>query len=224
MRTSFVAFWKGTAMFQFSVVCIFIVPMVYKNENQPDPNIRLVQAAGLLFLSAMPIVTLSYVTTPFVKTVFINLPSTARLSRDSLARFSKRLPPDTLLEFTTLRAFPFQRNTAVMLSELQALKPQWWRFANIERVKTKEFERLQRQKSLWRRLLQIVNEPRFKFYVKEGRNYTIRTGVPGVWENVARAIQKQTVLDGGKEAKEMARLVKEVQIRNIKRQTTRSTR
>jgi hypothetical protein len=43
-----------------------------------------------------------------------------------------------------------------------------------------------------RRVVEVVSEPRFKFYVKEGRLYTMKTGVPGVWEEVARRIQEQT--------------------------------
>jgi hypothetical protein len=43
-----------------------------------------------------------------------------------------------------------------------------------------------------RRVVEVVSEPRFKFYVKEGRLYTMKTGVPGVWEEAARRIQEQT--------------------------------
>jgi hypothetical protein len=50
----------------------------------------------------------------------------------------------------------------------------------------------QREKGVFRRMMEVINEPRFKFYVKEGRLYTMKTGVPGVWEEVARRIQEQT--------------------------------
>lgn len=43
--------------------------------------------------------------------------------------------------------------------------------------------------------MEFVREPRYKFYVKEGRTFTIRSGVPGVWEEVAKRIQEQTVLE-----------------------------
>ena len=45
-RTAFVTFWKATAIFQFGTCTIFLVPMLYNNQNQPDENIRLLQAAG----------------------------------------------------------------------------------------------------------------------------------------------------------------------------------
>lgn len=46
MRSSFVSFWKATAIFQFGLVAVFLAPVLYHNENQPDPNIRLLQAVG----------------------------------------------------------------------------------------------------------------------------------------------------------------------------------
>jgi hypothetical protein len=69
------------------------------------------------------------------------------------------------------------------------------RLANIELPKTEEWVRRQREKGIYRRILEVLNEPRFKFYVKEGRLYTMKTGVPGVWEEVASRIKKQTIAE-----------------------------
>lgn len=74
---------------------------------------------------------MSYLTTPFVKRVALQIPAYARQSRAHLLHFSTHMPAETRLEFTTLRAFPYERNTAVFLHELRALEPQWWRFANV---------------------------------------------------------------------------------------------
>lgn len=41
-------------------------------------------------------------------------------------------------------------------------------------------------------MLEVIAEPRFKFFVKEGRLFTTKTGVPGVWEEVAMRIKGQT--------------------------------
>lgn len=46
MRTSWFIFWKATAIFQFSVFTVFFTPLVFKNEAQPDPNIRLLEGIG----------------------------------------------------------------------------------------------------------------------------------------------------------------------------------
>lgn len=51
MRSSFVTFWKATAIFQFGLVGVFLAPMQYRNENEPDPNMRLLKAvAGKEFI------------------------------------------------------------------------------------------------------------------------------------------------------------------------------
>ena len=187
----------------------------------------------------MPMMAMSYLTAPFVKRVAIELPEYARHSRESLMRFSRNMHAQTRLEFTTLRAYPFERNTGVFLSELRALPPQKGRFANIELPKTKEWRQRQKEKGFFMKFWEVVKEPRFKFYVKEGRSYTVKTGVPGVWENVALAIQQQTV-EAAAAAKEAApRVTKDMRLRRplkplrivsategpkIKRQTARPPR
>jgi hypothetical protein len=141
----------------------------------------------------MPVAAMSYLTAPFVKRVAMEIPETARRSRDALMNFTRNMPGTTRLEFTTLRAYPFERNTGMVLSELRALPPQKGRFANIELPKTKEWRQNQKKKAIYMRFWEVLAEPRFKFYVKEGRSYTVKTGVPGVWENVAMAIQQRTL-------------------------------
>lgn len=46
MRSTFVVFWKATAIFQFGVACVWFAPLFYKNENQPDKDVRLLQTVG----------------------------------------------------------------------------------------------------------------------------------------------------------------------------------
>ena len=41
-------------------------------------------------------------------------------------------------------------------------------------------------------MLEVIAEPRLKFFVKEGKMFTTKTGVPGVWEEVALRIRAQT--------------------------------
>lgn len=75
---------------------------------------------------------------------------------------------------------------------------------------------------------EVMNEPRFKFYVKEGKVYTIKTGVPGVWENIVRQIKSQTVSKDGKVLglKEKVKTKGEVtkSVERLRRQTMRRER
>lgn len=68
--------------------------------------------------------------------------------------------------------------------------------------KSEAWKKRQAEKPLLRGLWEFIEEKRFKFYVKEGKTYTMRTGVPGVWEEVARGIKERT--DREKEATEAA--------------------
>lgn len=83
-------------------------------------------------------------------------------------------------------------------------------------------------KGFWSKVWEVMNEPRFKFYVKEGKVYTIKTGVPGVWENIVRQIKSQTVSKDGKVLglKEKVKTKGEVtkSVERLRRQTMRRER
>ncbi|KAF2022372.1 hypothetical protein BU24DRAFT_418018 [Aaosphaeria arxii CBS 175.79] len=229
IRTSFVSFWKATALFQFGVVGVFIAPVLYRNENQPDPNVRLMQAIGVGILGVVPMAMMSYLTSPFVKRIAIDIPAYAQISRPNLQRFASTIQPNARLEFTTLRAFPFQRTSTVLLHELRALPSQMFRFANLERVKTEASIKRWKGMPWYSKFMEIINEPRWKFYVKEGRQYTMKTGVPGVWEEIAQTIQRQSLKEqvgkgSAKPANTLAKLVNEPKVRPVRRQTARSAR
>jgi hypothetical protein len=150
-------------------------------------------------LGTIPTLTLAYVTAPFTHQVFLQIPEQARRSRLDLMRFAQTLtskPVDTAntkLEFVTLRIFPFRKKTTAFLHELRALPPRKLRLANLALVKNEEWVKTQRGKGIIKRMFEVISEPRYKFYVKEGRMYTMKTGAPGVWEEVAKRIQEQTV-------------------------------
>lgn len=143
---------------------------------------------------------MAYVTAPFVHQVFLQIPEHARRSRHNLLNFARSLNNpanaaalgNTKLEFVTLRIFPFRKNTTALLHELRALPPMKFRLANIEIPKTEEWAKRQREKGIWKRMLEVIAEPRLKFFVKEGKMFTTKTGVPGVWEEVASRIRAQT--------------------------------
>lgn len=79
-----------------------------------------------------------------------------------------------------------------------------FRLANIEVPKTDEWAKRQREKGIWMRMLEVVAEPRHKFFVKEGKMFTAKTGVPGVWEEVAMRIKGQTTRELKEEKVEKA--------------------
>jgi hypothetical protein len=152
-------------------------------------------------LGTIPTLTLAYVTAPFTHQVFLQIPEYARRSRQDLMHFANSLTSkpvataNTKLEFVTLRIFPFRKHTSAFVHELRALPARKMRLANIELPKNDEWARRQRGKGIFKRMYEVISEPRYKFYVKEGRTYTMKTGVPGVWEQVASRIKEQTAAE-----------------------------
>lgn len=193
---------------------------------------------------------MAYVTAPFVHQVFLQIPEHARRSRHNLLNFARSLnnpvnasaTVNTKLEFVTLRIFPFRKNTTAFLHELRALPPMKFRLANLEIPKSAEWAQRQRAKGVWKRMLEVIAEPRFKFFVKEGKMFTAKTGVPGVWEEVATRIKGQTTRAGKEEATAVTgprgairrpavqspvvlrRPIKQVEEARVKRQTARSAK
>lgn len=163
----------------------------------PPCNI-LTPAVGIL--GTIPTLTMAYVTAPFVHQVFLQIPEHARRSRHQLLLFARSLnnpatldsTANTKLELVTLRIFPFRKNTTAFLHELRALPSKRFRLANLEIPKNDEWAKRQREKGVWKRMLEVIAEPRYKFFVKEGKMFTQKTGVPGVWEEVAMRIKGQT--------------------------------
>jgi hypothetical protein len=103
--------------------------------------------------------------------------------------------------------------------------------------KTDAWRKRQAEKSWGTKFMEFVKEPRYKFYVKEGRTFTIRSGVPGVWEEVAKKIQEQTIMEaegketgvrGGRRSLVPARPVKtdsdtrRPKVASLRRQTSRT--
>ncbi|KAJ4286797.1 hypothetical protein N0V90_013049 [Kalmusia sp. IMI 367209] len=212
--------------------------MLYNNENQPDKNVRIFQAVGVTLLATIPSAILSFLTAPYVNKITLTpVPPSARHSLTALRSFVRNLPSTTKVTFQTLRIFPIPKHTTAYVHELRALPPRTFRFANIELPKSDAWRKRQVEKGWVQRAWEVVAEPRYKFYVREGRVYTMRSGVPGVWEEVARGITQRTEMeamsnDGEKTRKQLratqkTRLgrpikhVEEVKAPVVKRQTAR---
>lgn len=106
------------------------------------------------------------------------------------------------------------------------------RLANLQIAMSKESRERWEKRSWSRSVLGVLNEPRWKFWVKEGRAYTMKTAAPGVWEQVAKRIQEQTfaeekgkeVTQGVKNGESVVRkpvVVNRIAKQGVKRQTAR---
>jgi hypothetical protein len=70
----------------------------------------------------VPLVFITYTTSPFVLFMHLHLPPFARRSRDILERFVKTMPPQSQVHLTTMNWLTRPKYTACTMEEFQAAK------------------------------------------------------------------------------------------------------
>jgi hypothetical protein len=115
-------------------------------------------------------------TAPFVTYIHFRLPEFARQSRENLLRYSKHLSRTATIDITTLSMIGRPRVSRVSLGDLHPIKS---RFSIANYARTAKDEESKRP--WW------AAKPIKQFAILGGRG---RLREEGVWENVARSIQK----------------------------------
>ncbi|EFX00898.1 hypothetical protein CMQ_1979 [Grosmannia clavigera kw1407] len=112
-RTTFLACLKVTTLFGLAFFT-FLVGPAYIAAEKPWW-----QVAGIAVCGVVPFCLVAYTTAPFVAFVHLRLPPFARHpDRELLRRFVHKLPPATLLDFTTMNLVGRPRITTVALGDL----------------------------------------------------------------------------------------------------------
>ena len=122
-------------------------------------------------------ITVAYITGPFVAHIKLLLPPTARLSRETLRKFTNSLPEDAVLEVYTLSFIGAPRRTIVRIADLYPVRG---RFGLVNYARDTDF--LNTMRPWWTG--KVVRQ----FGVHSGQKFK---SDPGVWDDVARAISKQ---------------------------------
>ncbi|KAF2501870.1 hypothetical protein BU16DRAFT_211265 [Lophium mytilinum] len=135
-------------------------------------------------------IVLGYGTAPFVNSILLRLPQTARRSRDAMIRYVQNLPKDAELEIVTARLLGFKKTNSVRLSEMHVLPPRRFGFANLEHVVPAWQRKIEAERPLWKKVGSLLGETRNKFYVKGDKASSKRSRAPGVWELVFKQIQQ----------------------------------
>jgi hypothetical protein len=124
----------------------------------------------------IPMIFVTYTTAPFVTYIHLRLPEFARQSRENLLRYSKQLPRNATVDLTTLSVIGRPRVSRIAVADLHPVKSRFTitnyaRDANAEDAK----------RPWW------TPRPIKQFAILEGSG---RAREDGVWENVARLIQR----------------------------------
>jgi hypothetical protein len=130
-------------------------------------------------LSTLPPIVTHIFTHPYVATITLILPRSARSSATALQRFVARPSPDTVLHIQTIKPWGTWKNNVVPLLSLREAKHRWTRLENFTTIHGRQ---------------SIIGTGQ-KFYVGDFGKGQTRSRVPGIWSLLARLIKRNTEME-----------------------------
>lgn len=125
----------------------------------------------------IPVLFVSYISSPFVNYIHLRLPAFTRKSHELLMRYSKSPPKDAQLEFTTMNLVGKPIVTRVKAGELYPTKERFG-LANYAH----DTKRAGGKRPLW------AGKPVRQFGVHGSRG---RIPESGVWDNIAMVLKRR---------------------------------
>lgn len=167
---------KITTLFMGAFFCFVVAPGYIKAEKpawetasgeffpcpsshlHPQPNLNTTTNTihSVALCGIIPILFVTFVTSPFVTHIHIHLPDYARASRPILERYVKSLPPATRLTFTTMSSISKPRYSELQAGDLSAVRR---RFGLVNYVRDTAAENARRSWYMFRAV--------GRFYVQE---------------------------------------------------------
>jgi hypothetical protein len=154
-----------------------ILPSVPKSRDiRPSHLCELLTSHSVMLSGIIPMVTVAYISGPFVNYIHLRLPAFARGSREMLLRYSKKPPKDAEIDITTMNFIGKPRITRMKATDLYPVKERLG-MANYARDTTK------------------INAGRRWWMGKVVRQFGVHSGrskVMGgeIWRNVESVLQK----------------------------------
>ncbi|KAK9775495.1 putative Thioredoxin-like fold domain-containing protein [Seiridium cardinale] len=168
-RITFLACVKLSTILSFAFFTFVVTPRYYEKEGWSPTTIR-VALSGVV-----PLLFVAWTTSPFVLLVSTRLPPFARTSEQYLKRYLSRLPPDAILDITTMSPIAKPRASTVRLSEL---RPTNRRLGIVNYMRDTSAENATRK---WYRFRAVGN-----FNIQANKT----KGPLWLWESVANCISK----------------------------------
>ena len=131
-------------------------------------------------------VVTSFMTSPFVASIFLRLPSRARSSKEALMAWARRMPQDTALEIQKIGFLPLPRTRTLQLSELRTMRSKAV-LANLEHVPR---SRVAKQTPAWKRLAH------YYLYARPTLSHWRKTPVPEIWPIVFEHAERNAIAAG----------------------------
>ncbi|TVY54900.1 hypothetical protein LCER1_G004850, partial [Lachnellula cervina] len=114
-RTVFLGALKVTTIFIATFFCAVLGPTYFYAENEPPWVSITVILSGII-----PMISVIYITSPFVTYIHLRLPPFVRNSHELLKRFTKTLPRDAQIDITTMNVLGKPRVARMKIQDLAA--------------------------------------------------------------------------------------------------------
>jgi hypothetical protein len=172
--TVFVGMSRCVTIVVFGLGVWVVAPSMYFN---PDTSMWWVPA--VIIASGIPLVLVALMSAPFVSTIRVLLPKTARSDHAALMRFAENVPEDTRVAFQTMRWLPWPTHKEVFFADLRRL-PGKSISANLEHVPLGHGKEAQGAGKVFGGKLAV------RMYGKYWVDMTSRnkSQAPGVWEKM----------------------------------------
>ncbi|TVY38474.1 hypothetical protein LOCC1_G006447 [Lachnellula occidentalis] len=171
-RTAFLGSLKVTTIFIATFFCAVLAPTYFYAEDEPPWVSVIVVLSGII-----PMISVIYISSPFVNYIHLRLPAFVRNSPELLKRFTKTLPRDAQIDITTMNVFGKPRVARMKIQDLSAANE---RFGLVNYVRDTT----------------TVNEKRQWWMGKAVRQFGVHGGKGSVvggeaWKDIQAAIVKK---------------------------------
>ncbi|KAK4144366.1 uncharacterized protein C8A04DRAFT_27820 [Dichotomopilus funicola] len=180
-KTTFLAYLKVTTLFLLGFFDFIVVPAYLQASHPILPTI------GVGLCGIIPVIYVTWSTSPFIASMHLHLPPYARWSQSILERFARTAPPNTRLDITTMSLIGKPRVSSVTLADL---RPARERLGMVNYVRDATVANANRK---WWRFRAVT-----KFHVHDGMERSVKEG--WVWGPLADGIAKRAAArwgDGG---------------------------
>jgi hypothetical protein len=116
IRTVSVGMMRIVTIVVFGLGVTMVAPSVFFNPDQPTWWVPVV-----LVGSAVPLVLTALLSAPYVSTIRVLLPPSAKKSKETILRFAERVPADTKVSLQSMRWLPWPTHKEVFFGDLRRL-------------------------------------------------------------------------------------------------------
>jgi len=116
VRTVSVGMMRIVTIVVFGLGVTMIAPRMFF-----DPDQSMWWVPGILVGSAVPLVLTALLSAPYVSTIRVLVPPSAKKSTEALMRFAERVPADTKVSLQSMRWLPWPTHKEVFFSDLRRL-------------------------------------------------------------------------------------------------------